>query len=241
MLTARSRRGTRRRGDAAINPARAAFSRPKYDRAARRGSAANWPCGTTGRGFSTCRAVRRTSTSPPRPKTAPVMVHRAICGSIKRSMAVLFEHYAGHLPLWLSVHPGGGLAAITSDADDYGSSFAAKAEEARPAGWRWTSSERKDQLQGSRAFAGEDPGRVRRRRKEAAENTISIRSASTPTTMAARAMKRIKTRLDALHRQYPDYAAALKSRFLRQSAIRREVSRCRAVRGGPDTRRSIAT
>ena len=42
-------------------------------------------------------------------------------------------------------------------------------------------------------------------------------------------LERIKTGLDALHRQYPDYAAALESRFLRQSAIRREVGRYKGL------------
>jgi CPA1 family monovalent cation:H+ antiporter len=42
-------------------------------------------------------------------------------------------------------------------------------------------------------------------------------------------LDRIKTGLDALHRQYPDYAAALEARFLRQSALRREIGRYRAL------------
>jgi CPA1 family monovalent cation:H+ antiporter len=42
-------------------------------------------------------------------------------------------------------------------------------------------------------------------------------------------LDRIKTGLDALHRQYPDYAAALEARFLRQSAIRREVGRYKGL------------
>ena len=42
-------------------------------------------------------------------------------------------------------------------------------------------------------------------------------------------LDRIKTGLDALHRQYPDYASALEARFLRQSALRREIGRYRAL------------
>jgi CPA1 family monovalent cation:H+ antiporter len=42
-------------------------------------------------------------------------------------------------------------------------------------------------------------------------------------------LDRIKTGLDALRRQYPDYAAALEARFLRQSALRREIGRYRAL------------
>ncbi len=42
-------------------------------------------------------------------------------------------------------------------------------------------------------------------------------------------LDRIKTGLDALHRQYPEYASALEARFLRQSALRREIGRYRAL------------
>jgi CPA1 family monovalent cation:H+ antiporter len=42
-------------------------------------------------------------------------------------------------------------------------------------------------------------------------------------------LDRIKTGLDALHLQYPEYAAALEARFLRQSALRREIGRYRAL------------
>ncbi len=45
----------------------------------------------------------------------------------------------------------------------------------------------------------------------------------------AERLDRIKTGLDALRRQYPDYAAALEARFLRQSALRREIGRYRAL------------
>ncbi len=51
-------------------------------------------------------------------KKTPVMIHRAICGSMERFLGVLLEHYAGHLPLWLSPKQAV-IATITSDADDY--------------------------------------------------------------------------------------------------------------------------
>jgi threonyl-tRNA synthetase len=46
------------------------------------------------------------------------MIHRAICGSMERFLGVVLEHYAGHLPLWLSPTQAM-VATITSDADDY--------------------------------------------------------------------------------------------------------------------------
>src|SRR5262249_28810753 len=51
-------------------------------------------------------------------KTPPVMVHRAICGSMERFLGILLENYAGHLPLWLAPKQAV-VATITQDADDY--------------------------------------------------------------------------------------------------------------------------
>jgi threonyl-tRNA synthetase len=46
------------------------------------------------------------------------MIHRAICGSMERFLGVVLEHYAGHLPLWLSPTQAM-VTTITSDADAY--------------------------------------------------------------------------------------------------------------------------
>ena len=52
-------------------------------------------------------------------KKTPVMLHRALFGSLERFTGILIEHYAGHLPLWLSPLQVV-VATITSDSDDYG-------------------------------------------------------------------------------------------------------------------------
>ncbi len=51
-------------------------------------------------------------------KKTPVMVHRAICGSMERFLGILIENYAGHFPLWLAPVQVV-VATITSDADEY--------------------------------------------------------------------------------------------------------------------------
>jgi threonyl-tRNA synthetase len=51
-------------------------------------------------------------------KTQPVMVHRAICGSLERFTGILIENFAGHFPLWLAPKQIV-IATITQDADDY--------------------------------------------------------------------------------------------------------------------------
>jgi threonyl-tRNA synthetase len=57
-------------------------------------------------------------------KHVPVMLHRAIFGSLERFMGILIEHHAGNLPLWLAPVQVKVLT-ITSDADDYAEEVAA--------------------------------------------------------------------------------------------------------------------
>jgi threonyl-tRNA synthetase len=54
------------------------------------------------------------------------MIHRAIFGSLERFTGILIEHYAGHLPLWLSPLQIV-VCTITSEADDYAYELAAAA------------------------------------------------------------------------------------------------------------------
>ncbi len=51
-------------------------------------------------------------------KKTPVMIHRAICGSMERFLGILIENYAGHFPLWFAPVQVM-VTTITSDADDY--------------------------------------------------------------------------------------------------------------------------
>ncbi len=51
-------------------------------------------------------------------KKTPVMIHRAICGSMERFLGILIENYAGHFPLWFAPVQVV-VATITQDADDY--------------------------------------------------------------------------------------------------------------------------
>src|SRR5258708_36915900 len=51
-------------------------------------------------------------------KVTPVMLHRAMFGSLERFIGILIEHHGGHLPLWLSPLQAV-VATITDDADAY--------------------------------------------------------------------------------------------------------------------------
>src|SRR5262249_35633959 len=59
-------------------------------------------------------------------KVTPVMLHRAVFGSLERFTGILIEHYAGHFPLWLAPMQAV-VATITSDADGYAHEVAAAA------------------------------------------------------------------------------------------------------------------
>jgi threonyl-tRNA synthetase len=58
-------------------------------------------------------------------KKTPLMIHRAICGSMERFLGILTENFAGHFPLWLAPVQVV-VTTITSDADDYAEKVKAK-------------------------------------------------------------------------------------------------------------------
>ena len=62
-------------------------------------------------------------------KKTPVMIHRAICGSMERFTGILIEHHAGHFPLWLAPLQVV-VCTITSDADAYALEVVAAARNA---------------------------------------------------------------------------------------------------------------
>ena len=62
----------------------------------------NWQCGTIQLDFSLPERFELEYTGSDGKKHRPIMVHRAILGSIERFIGILIEHYAGKLPLWLS-------------------------------------------------------------------------------------------------------------------------------------------
>ncbi|MBT7543561.1 MAG: threonine--tRNA ligase [Gammaproteobacteria bacterium] len=61
-----------------------------------------WQCGTIQLDFSMPSALSASFINEGGKKTTPVMIHRAILGSIERFIGILIEHYGGKLPFWLS-------------------------------------------------------------------------------------------------------------------------------------------
>ena len=113
----------------AINPGEGAFYGPKFEYVLRDAIGRDWQCGTTQVDFNLPERFGATFVDSDGVKKEPVMIHRAICGSMERFLGILIEHYAGHFPLWLAPVQAV-VATITSDADAYAGEVAAMAERA---------------------------------------------------------------------------------------------------------------
>jgi threonyl-tRNA synthetase len=101
-----------------INPGEGTFYGPKFEYVLRDTIGREWQCGTTQVDFNLPERFGAFYIDHDGQKKMPVMVHRAICGSMERFLGILIEHYAGHFPLWLAPLQAV-IATITSDADEY--------------------------------------------------------------------------------------------------------------------------
>jgi len=101
-----------------INPGEGAFYGPKFEYVLRDAIGREWQCGTTQVDFNLPERFGAFYIDEHSNKVAPVMVHRAICGSLERFTGILIEHFAGHFPLWLAPVQAV-ITTITSDGDDY--------------------------------------------------------------------------------------------------------------------------
>ena len=102
----------------AINPGEGAFYGPKLEYTLRDAIGREWQCGTTQVDFNLPGRFGAYYIAQDSEKTTPVMIHRAVFGSLERFTGILIEHFAGHLPLWLSPVQIV-VATITQEGDDY--------------------------------------------------------------------------------------------------------------------------
>ena len=100
------------------NPGEGAFYGPKLEFVLRDAIGRDWQCGTLQVDLNMPGRLGATYIGEDGNKHLPVMLHRAMFGSLERFMAILIEHHAGNLPLWLAPRQVEVLT-ITSDADDY--------------------------------------------------------------------------------------------------------------------------
>lgn len=107
----------------AINPGEGAFYGPKFEYVLRDAIGRDWQCGTTQVDFNLPERFGAFYIDSTSEKKQPVMIHRAICGSMERFLGILIENYSGHMPLWFAPVQVV-VATITSEADDYGAQVA---------------------------------------------------------------------------------------------------------------------
>ena len=117
VLTEIERRG-KGRIKTSINPGEGAFYGPKFEYVLKDAIGRDWQCGTTQVDFNLPGRLGAFYIDEHSEKKTPVMIYRAIFGSLERFTGVLIEHFAGHFPLWLAPVQVV-VATIVSDADPY--------------------------------------------------------------------------------------------------------------------------
>ena len=101
-----------------INPGEGAFYGPKFEYVLRDAIGREWQCGTIQVDFNLPGRFGAFYIDADSEKKTPVMIHRAMFGSLERFIGILIENYAGRFPLWLAPTQVV-VAPITSELDDY--------------------------------------------------------------------------------------------------------------------------
>ena len=112
-----------------INPGEGAFYGPKLEFILKDAIGREWQCGTVQMDMNLPQRFDISYIGEDGEKHQPVMLHRALFGSIERFLGILIENHAGKLPLWLSPEQVV-VAPITSDFDDYAEEVTAKLKRA---------------------------------------------------------------------------------------------------------------
>jgi threonyl-tRNA synthetase len=101
-----------------INKGEGAFYGPKIEFVLRDAIGRDWQCGTLQVDLNLPERLGATYIANDGSKKIPVMLHRALFGSLERFIGILIEHYAGKLPLWLSPLQAV-VIPIASEFDNY--------------------------------------------------------------------------------------------------------------------------
>jgi threonyl-tRNA synthetase len=108
-----------------LNPGEGAFYGPKLEFVLRDAIGRDWQCGTLQVDLNLPGRLGAEYVGEDSARHTPVMLHRALFGSLERFTGILLEHYAGALPLWLAPVQVV-VATIVSDADRYAEEVAAQ-------------------------------------------------------------------------------------------------------------------
>ena len=156
-----------------LNPGEGAFYGPKLEFVLRDAIGRDWQCGTLQVDFVLPERLGAQYVAEDGTRQRPVMLHRAILGSLERFTGVLIEHYAGRLPLWLSPVQVS-VVTITGEGDAYASQVA---DRLKAAGLRVildTGAEKITYKVREHSLA-KVPAILAIGKREAAEGTVSIR------------------------------------------------------------------
>jgi threonyl-tRNA synthetase len=156
-----------------LNKGEGAFYGPKLEYVLRDAIGRDWQCGTVQVDLNMPGRLGAFYIDEHSNKVTPVMLHRAMFGSLERFTGIMIEHYAGHLPLWLSPLQAV-VATITSDADDYAREVIAAAQRS---GLRVEGDLRNEKINYKvrEHSLAKVPAMLVVGKKEAAERTVSIR------------------------------------------------------------------
>jgi threonyl-tRNA synthetase len=156
-----------------LNKGEGAFYGPKLEYVLRDAIGREWQCGTVQVDLNLPGRLGAFYIDEHSNKVTPVMLHRAMFGSLERFTGILIEHYAGHLPLWLSPLQAV-IATITDEANDYARGVV---DAARKLGLRVDSDLRNEKINYKvrEHSLAKVPALLVVGKKEAAERTLSIR------------------------------------------------------------------
>lgn len=156
-----------------FNPGEGAFYGPKLEYVLRDAIGRDWQCGTLQVDLNLPGRLGAFYIGTEGDKHVPVMLHRAMFGSLERFAGILIEHHAGRLPVWLSPVQVV-VATIVSDADDYGRKVAAALKKA---GIRVETDFRNEKINYKvrEHSLAKVPALFVAGKREAEENTVSVR------------------------------------------------------------------
>jgi threonyl-tRNA synthetase len=156
-----------------LNKGEGAFYGPKLEYVLRDAIGRDWQCGTVQVDLNLPGRLGAFYIDEHSNKVTPVMLHRAMFGSLERFTGILIEHFAGHLPLWLNPLQAV-VATITDDANAYAREVVAAA---RRAGLRVEEDLRNEKINYKvrEHSLAKVPVLLVVGKKEAAERTVSIR------------------------------------------------------------------
>jgi threonyl-tRNA synthetase len=125
-----------------VSPGEGTFYGPKIDFHITDALGRSWQCGTCQLDFSMPERFGLTYTGADNAEHTPVMIHRALLGSMERFAGILIEHYGGRFPLWLAPVQ----VLILPVADRHSPRAAQVADELRSRGFRVRTDERTESV-----------------------------------------------------------------------------------------------